>query len=179
MNMGTPAESRHVDHRAHPLLGVRKQPGRLALAVFRLPLPMYRRGWGRLLGRTFLLIVHAGRKTGKPHATVAMVLRYDPPTREAVVFSAWGQNTDWIRNIQARPALNIQIGRESYTPRQRLLSEDESLAVVVEFRRRHPWRLRLATWVMGWDDLRSDTVAREFISTRPFVAFRPADSARP
>ena len=29
-----------------PLLGVRKRPGRLALAVFRLPLPLYRAGWG-------------------------------------------------------------------------------------------------------------------------------------
>ncbi|HEU4541715.1 MAG TPA: nitroreductase family deazaflavin-dependent oxidoreductase [Jiangellaceae bacterium] len=169
--------SHQVGRGGNPLLGVRRRPGRLALAIFRLPLPMYRRGWGWLLGRTFLLIVHAGRKTGKPHSTVAMVLRYDPGTQESVVFSAWGQNTDWIRNIQAHPALKVQIGRESFTPQQRFLSQDESFAVVAQFRRQHPWRLRLATWVMGWEDLRSDTAARDFISTRPFVAFRPADSS--
>ena len=107
-----------------------------------------------------------------------MVLRYDPQTHEAVIFSAWGQDTDWIRNIRVRPALQVQIGRESFTPEQRFLSEDESFAVVAGFRRRHPWRLRLATWIMGWEDLRSDTAARGFVSTRPFVAFRPADSSR-
>jgi hypothetical protein len=99
-----------VDRRAKPLLGIRLQPGRLALAVFRLPLPLYRRGWGWLLGHTFLLLVHAGRKTGKLRSTVAMALRYDPETHEAVICSAWGQNTDWVRNIRVRPALQVQIG---------------------------------------------------------------------
>jgi len=42
-----------------PLLGVRGQPGRLALLVFRLPLPLplYRRGWGRL--RLLLVLLFA------------------------------------------------------------------------------------------------------------------------
>jgi deazaflavin-dependent oxidoreductase (nitroreductase family) len=166
--------------RAKPLLGVRRQPGRLALAVFRLPLPLYRRGWGRLLGgHTFLLVTHAGRKTGKPHATVAMVLTYDSETHEAVICSGWGENTDWVRNIRARPALQVQIGRESFTPEQRFLSEDESFPVVVEFRRRHPWRVRLISSILGWGDLRSDTAVRDFVHNRPFVSFRPAHPARP
>ena len=70
-----------------------------------------------------------------------MALTYDPETREAVVCSAWGPNTEWIRNLRAHPALQIQIGREWYVPEQRFLSEDESVAVAVEFRRRHPWRI--------------------------------------
>jgi deazaflavin-dependent oxidoreductase (nitroreductase family) len=52
------------------------------------------------LDDTFLLLVHAGRKTGKPDSTVAMVLSYDPRTHEAVICSAWGKDTDWIRNIR-------------------------------------------------------------------------------
>jgi deazaflavin-dependent oxidoreductase (nitroreductase family) len=160
---------------AKPLLGIRRQPGRLALAVFRLPLPLYRRGWGWLLGDTFLLLVHAGRKTGTLHSTVAMALTYDSEAHEAVICSVWGQKTDWIRNIRVHPAVQVQIGRESFTPEQRFLSEDESFAVAVEFRRRHPWRLRLLTWVLGWDDLRSDPAARDFIRSRPFVSLRPAD----
>ena len=178
MTLGSSAASHPADRAAKPLLGLRRKPGRLALAVFRLPLPLYRRGWGWLLGHTFLLLVHAGRKTGKPHSATAMVLRYDRQTHEAVIFSAWGQDTDWIRNIRVRPALQVQIGQESFTPQQRFLSEDESVAVVAGFRRRHPWRLRLATWIMGWEDLRSDAAAREFVSTRPFVSFRPADPSR-
>ena len=176
--MGGPAVSRPA-WRAKPFLGLRRQPGRLALAVFRIPLPLYRHGWGWLLGHTFLLLTHAGRKTGKLYPAVAMVLRYDQDSHEAVIFSAWGQDTDWIRNIRVRPALQVQIGRESFTPQQRFLTQDESLAVVAGFLRRHPRRARLATRIMGWEDLRSETAARDFVSARPFIAFRPTDPSRP
>ncbi len=180
MTMGSSVKAHPTDdHRARPLLGLRRQPGRLALAVFRLPLPLYRRGWGWLLGDTFLLLVHVGRKTGKRYSTVAMVLSYDPHTHEAVICSAWGKDTDWIRNIQAHPALQVQIGRESFTPDQRFLTQDESVAVVAGFQRRHPYRSRLLASVLGWGDLRSEADAREFASTRPFVSFWPLSSGHP
>ena len=142
----------------------------------RLPRPLYHRGWGWMLDHTFLLIAHQGRKSGKRRETVAMALKYDPVTREAVVCSAWGPNAEWIRNLRAHPALQIQIGRESFTPEQRFLSDDESFAVAVEFRRRHPWRLRLIAWILGWGDLRADTIMRDFVRRRPFVSFRPAQA---
>jgi deazaflavin-dependent oxidoreductase (nitroreductase family) len=148
------------------------------LAVFRLPLRLYRKGRGWLLGDTFLLLVHAGRKTGQPYSTVAMVLRYDPRSREAVICSAWGKDADWIRNIQAHPALRVQIGRESFTPDHRFLSPDESVAVLARFQRQHPYRSQLLASVLGWGDLRSDAAAREFVSTRPFVSFRPLSPGR-
>jgi len=160
-----------------PLLGLRRRPGRLALAAMRVPRPLYHRGWGWMLGHTFLLIAHQGRKSGKRRETVAMVLAQDPDTREVVVCSAWGPNTEWIRNLRAHPALEIEIGRESYVPEQRFLSEDESVAVAVEFRRRHPWRSRFLAAILGWGDLSSEAAAREFVRTRPFVMFRPARPA--
>ena len=159
---------------AKPLLGLRREPGRIALAFMRLPLRLYRRGFGWLLGDAFLLIAHVGRKTGRPRETVAMTLTYDPETREAVVCSAWGPNTDWIRNLRARPAVRIEVGRQSYAPEQRFLSEDESLAVGVEFRRRHPLRWRLLSAILGWGDLDSEAALRAFVRSRPFVSFRPA-----
>jgi deazaflavin-dependent oxidoreductase (nitroreductase family) len=177
MAVGSAISSQSAGRRAKPLLGLRRHPGRLALAVFRLPLLLYRRGGGWLLGDTFLFLVHAGRKTGKPYVTTAMVLRHDPETHEAVICSAWGQDADWIRNIRVRPALRVQLGRESFTPQQRFLSEDEGLAVATEFRHRHPGRIRLMSWILGWGDLRSDAAVRSFVRTRPFVSLRPADSS--
>ena len=126
-----------------------------------------------MLDHVFLLIAHEGRKTGKRHETVAMALSYDPETRQVVVCSAWGPNTDWMRNLRAHPALRIQIGRESYTPEQRVLSEDEAVAVGMEFRRRHPWRVRLFATVLGWGDLSDESAFREFVRARPFESFRP------
>jgi deazaflavin-dependent oxidoreductase (nitroreductase family) len=160
-----------------PLLGLRRRPGRLALAVFRLPLVLYRRGWGRLLGQTFMLLVHAGRKTGKPHLMTAMVMRYDSTSREVVIFSGWGPNSDWVRNLRARPALRVEVGRESYTPQHRFLSDDESVAVASDFLRSHPYRVLLASRILDWPDLHSEAALRDFVRTHPFVALRPADVA--
>jgi deazaflavin-dependent oxidoreductase (nitroreductase family) len=140
----------------------------------RTPRPLYRHGLGWLLGHTFLLITHKGRKSGKRRETVAMALAYDPDTREAVIFSAWGPNTQWMRNLRAHPALQIQIGRDTYLPEQHFLSEDEAVAVALEFRRRHPWRLRLFAVILSWGDLSTEPAMRDFVRSRPFVSFRPA-----
>jgi deazaflavin-dependent oxidoreductase (nitroreductase family) len=145
------------------------------LAAMRLPRPLYHHGLGRLLGHTFLLITHQGRKTGKRRETVAMALTHDPERQETVVCSAWGPNTEWIRNLRAHPALQVQIGRETYTPEQRFLSQDEAVAVALEFRHRHPGRLRLLATILGWGDLGTETAVRELVRNRPFVSFRPAE----
>jgi deazaflavin-dependent oxidoreductase (nitroreductase family) len=168
------AATHDTAHRRRPLLGLRRQPGRFVLAAMRLPRPLYHHGWGRLLGHTFLLITHQGRKTGKRRETVAMALTYDAETNEVVVFSAWGPNTEWMRNLRAHPALAIQIGRERYTPEQHFLSEDEAVAVGMQFRHRHPGRLRLFGTILGWGDLSSEAAMREFVRSRPFISFRPA-----
>src|ERR1051326_2551146 len=168
--MGSSAVSHHTNRQAVPFFGLRRGPCRRPRAVFRLPLRLYRQGRGWLLGDTFLLLVHAGRKTGKRYSTVAMVLRHDPRTREAVICSAWGQDADWIRNIRAHPALRVQIGRDSFTPGQRFLSAGESVAVMAGFRRRHPYRTRLLAAVLNLGDLRSDAAGRDFAGTRPFVS---------
>ena len=119
---------------ARPLLGLRREPGRIALWLMRLPRPLYHRGFGRLLGHTFVLITHVGRRTGL---------------------------------------------RRETGPAQRFLSEDEAVAAVLGFRRRHPWRLRLVATILGWGDLRSEAAVRELVRARPFVAFRPAKDPGP
>ena len=149
--------------------------GRLALALFRMPLQAYHHGKGWLLGHTFLVLTHLGRRSGRPYETVAMVLRYLPETQEAVICSAWGPDTDWMRNITAHPASRVEVGREAFIPEQRILSEDESLLVVTECLHQHPWRFRFLSFVLGWGNLRDESVARDVVHTRPFIAFRPVD----
>jgi hypothetical protein len=60
----------------------------------RMPRPLYHRGFDWVLGHTFFLIVHQGRKTGKRRETVAMTLAYNRETREAIVCSGWGPNAE-------------------------------------------------------------------------------------
>jgi len=162
-----------------PLLGLRRRPGRLARAVFRLPLKAYQHDAGPAVGRTFVAFTHVGRKTGQLHQTVAMVLRYDRVTGEAVVCAAWGPQTDWYRNLQVRPVVQVQLGGQTFTPQQRFLPDGEALDVAVEFRRQHPHRLRFFSTVLGWGDLRDDAAVRQFVRSHPFVAFRPAEEPVP
>jgi deazaflavin-dependent oxidoreductase (nitroreductase family) len=134
---------------------------------------LYRHGRGHLLGRTFLLLEHVGRRTGRRYAITAMVLSYDAATGEAVICSGWGPDADWVRNLKANPAIRVQIGRRAFAPQQRFLTDDEAIKVGEEFRRRHPWRMRFISTLLGWGDLRSDDALRDFVRVRPFVAFRP------
>ena len=156
-----------------PLLGLRRRPGRLALMFMRMPLRAYRHDAGWMLGHTFVEFTHVGRKTGQPHDAVAMVLRYDEATRETVICAGWAE-TDWYRNLRAGPAAKVQLGRDSFTPEHRFLTEGEAFDVAVQFRREHPHRMRLITRILGWGDLREDDAVREFVRAHPFIAFRPA-----
>ena len=160
-----------------PLLGLQRKPGRLALVMFRMPLQAYRHDAGWLLGHTFMAFTHIGRKTGQRYETVAMVLRYDPDSHEAIICAGWGPDTDWVRNLHAGPAAQVRLGRESFIPQHRFLSEEEAFAVVVQFRREHPRRVWLISTILGWGDLRDDTAVRGFIQTHPFLAFRPATTS--
>ena len=85
------------------------------------------------------MFVHAGRKTGTPHEATAMVLRFDETTKEAVICSHGDRTpTGYATSALARHYAS-QIGRESFVPEQRFLTEDEAFAVGIEFRREHPW----------------------------------------
>ena len=162
------------DRAQRPLLGLRRTPGRLALAVLRLPRHLYRHGWGWVVGRAFLLLVHVGRTTGQTHETIAMVLADDVSTGEVVICSAWGPDADWVHNLQAQPAEEVAIGRDRFVPAHRFLSDGEAAAVSRDFRRQHAWRLRLISRILGWGDLRDDDAVRDFVRHHPFVALRPA-----
>ena len=157
--------------RKRPLLGLRRQPGRLALTFMRLPLNAYRHDKGHLLGKTFIEFDHVGRKSGKTYQSVAMVLGYDKATGEAVIMRAW--DTDWYRNVTAHPATRVRLGRDSFTPEQRFLTEDEAFQVVQRFRSAHPHRVHLASRIIGWGDLDDDQKLRAFVHEHPFIAFRP------
>lgn len=106
-----------------------------------------------------------------------MVLTFDVASREAVICAAWGPETDWFRNLQAGPAVGVDIGRDHFVPAHRFLTVDEGVRVADAFRREHPHRLRLMQTILGWGDLSDDAVLRDFVAAHPMVAFRPSVEA--
>jgi deazaflavin-dependent oxidoreductase (nitroreductase family) len=172
--MAAPAAAPQPRRTGRPLLGLRRTPGRLALAVLRLPLNAYAHDAGWLLGRRYLRFTHVGRRSGRLYDTVVLVMHVDRVAREAVICAGWGPDTDWVKNLHAGPAVNVRIGRASFRPQHRFLSEDEAAEVAASFRHEHPYHMRLLEAVLGWGDLRDDEVVRQFAKTHPCVGFRPA-----
>jgi deazaflavin-dependent oxidoreductase (nitroreductase family) len=152
---------------------------RLARLLFRSPIWLYRLGVGRILGHQFLLLTHAGRRTGRIRETVLKVLHYDSLTRETIVASAWGEQTDWYRNIQARGALSVRTGSEWYVPRQRILPPDEAAAVFEEWTRRQRWFARLMLAQVGEPLDQTETGRAALVARFPFVAFSPTSDQPP
>ncbi len=91
-----------------------------------------------------------------------------------MICSAWGADADWVRNLRAHQALEVRIARDSFVPEHRFLTDDEAVAVAIDFRTCHPWRLRLLGTVLGWGNLHSDEALRRFVRAHPFVSLRPA-----
>jgi deazaflavin-dependent oxidoreductase (nitroreductase family) len=107
--------------------------------LFKVPLWLYRVDLGWLFGHRLARLTHRGRRSGRIRHTVVEVVRYEPRTREIVVAAAWGGQTDWYRNIQASPALEIRTGQTVYRPAQRFLTSDEMDREMRSYVRRHPW----------------------------------------
>lgn len=149
------------------------KPTGLLKLTFTLPRYLYRWHAGWLLGHLCLMITHVGRKTGRKRQTVLEVVHYDPSTRECIVISGYGAQSDWYRNILAQPAIEVQIGFQRYPPRQRLLSEEETLAVLEEYQRKHPLRLRELVRLVGYTFDGTPAGLRDLSQFLRGVAFRP------
>jgi deazaflavin-dependent oxidoreductase (nitroreductase family) len=97
-----------------------------------------------------MMITHVGRKTGLVRQTVVEAGNYDPKTQACIVVAAWGEQTDWYRNIQAHPALEIQVGSRRYVPQQHFLSTEELLTLLQDYEHRHPRGLRILFRHLGY-----------------------------
>lgn len=152
-------------------------PGPVLRRLFRAPVRLYRWRLGWLLGRRFLLLTHTGRRSGLTRRTVLEVVRYDPETSEAVVVAGWGPGSDWYRNIQARPPLEVVIGRRRFRPCHRLLDEDEAQRVIAAYEHRNRFIRPLVragfSRLLGWRYDGSEASRRRLVRQLPLVSFRP------
>jgi deazaflavin-dependent oxidoreductase (nitroreductase family) len=125
-----------------------RAPGYL-IPILKLPVILYRLGMGCLLGHRFMYLKHLGRRSGKVRGTVLAVLRFDPSTSEIMAVSAWSAS-DWHKNIQAAPALQVETGFTCYVPLSRSLTSDEIAALFEEYRRKRPIFSRIVCRIPGW-----------------------------
>jgi deazaflavin-dependent oxidoreductase (nitroreductase family) len=149
-------------------------PPALMVPFMKMPLIIYRLGLGWIFGKRFMLLTHVGRRSGKAYRSVLAVLRFDEQTREIFVVSPW-ESSNWYRNIQASPALEVETGRVRYTPSQRSLSAQEIAVLLIEFCQQHPIFSRMVARIPGWKINSSYEEFLELAITLRGVAFMPAE----
>ena len=85
-----------------------ERPTGLTRSLYRLPIRLYRLGWGQVLGWLPMLVMTTkGRRSGLARHVMVEYRRHGS---KYYVFSAWGERTDWYRNLLEYPRVTIQHG---------------------------------------------------------------------
>ena len=132
------------------------------------PIPLYRSGWGWLLGRRFVMIEHMGRKSHQPRYAVVEVV--DRGHNVLRVASGFGVRAQWYRNLAANGVAFLSTGAAVRVPAHvRLLDDAESRAVLDTYAKRHP---------LAWKILGPAMTERSGGAVVPIVEFTPPRAAQ-
>lgn len=152
-----------------------RRPRGLLRVLLRAPIVVYRANLGWVFGRRLLYLAHQGRTTGKIRETVLEVVGYDSTPPEVFVISAWGERSDWYRNITARSALEVRLGAQRWPhPDHRILGESETVQLLSAYRDRYPHAWRRIAPILGFPHDPASPEARPHLRRIRAVAFRPA-----
>lgn len=143
--------------------------------LLRLPRHLYRANLGWLLGQRFLQLTTRGRTTGAPRAVVLEVLGLEAEGGGFFIASAWGAGAQWLRNLEASPRAEVQVGRQRFSAEVERLSEEAGEVQVRRYAVHHPlaYRLFIGPLLLGH---RPDGDVEEFAElgrTIPILVVRP------
>ena len=126
-----------------------KHPRGISRLLFRLPIALFRSGFGWLFGNRLLLLNHIGRRSGKQRQAVLEVAHHDKKTNTFIVNVGYGKGSDWYQNIKKKPNVSIMVGRKIINVHADDLSPKEGGEIMVGFFRKHPVEARMAI-LMGY-----------------------------
>lgn len=97
---------------------------------------LYAVGLGPLVGRLILLLTTTGRKSGLPRT---VPLQYEIVDGDYYLGSARGVHSDWFRNIQADPRVEVRVKSRHFHGTAQTITDPDRIADFLELRlRRHP-----------------------------------------
>jgi deazaflavin-dependent oxidoreductase (nitroreductase family) len=102
---------------------------------------LYAIGLGPLIGRIILLLTTTGRKSGLNRVTP---LQYEKIGEDYYVGAARGLKSDWVRNIQSCPQVEVRVGAKRFHGVAEVVTDPARFADFVEVRlQRHPFMIGL------------------------------------
>jgi deazaflavin-dependent oxidoreductase (nitroreductase family) len=159
------------------MAGFQKAP-RFLLRLLHLPPRLaYAIGLGPWLGRFVLLLTTTGRKSGRRRVTP---LQYEEFDGVFYLGAALGGKSDWVRNIQANPQVEIRVKRRRFGGQARTIQDIGQIADFLELRlQRHP---KMIGAIMRKDGIpypprRSDL--EQYATQLTLVVVQPVDQMMP
>jgi deazaflavin-dependent oxidoreductase (nitroreductase family) len=140
--------------------------------IFKLPIVLYDLGLSSGMSDQVLLLTTTGRKTGKPRRT-PLGYTYDPELDANVVVAGWEGNTDWYRNLEANPQVEVQIGRTRFASTAQMLSRSERMRLLQRYVELNPFAVGMLEHLTGvrydgsWESM------EQLVVHLPAVAFAP------
>lgn len=116
--------------------------------LVRMPIGLYRAGFGFLLGRRLLMLEHTGRKTGARRRAVLEVLAHPAPG-EYVIIAGFAGKAQWYRNVLASPRVRVSTGfKRNVAALAEPMPQAEAAATLHDFSERHPaeWKKMLGVF---------------------------------
>jgi deazaflavin-dependent oxidoreductase (nitroreductase family) len=148
--------------------------------LFRGPVYLYRWRLGWLFGKRLMLLTHTGRRSGRRWQTVLEVVDYRKEGPEVVVVNGFGRDSDWVRNIEARPGEEVTVGGRHFVASHRFLGEEEAMKVIEGYERRNRWMAPIVrrgfSWLLGWEYRGDEADRRRLVHQLALIAFRPLGS---
>jgi deazaflavin-dependent oxidoreductase (nitroreductase family) len=141
------------------------------------PILAYKIGLGPLIGRVVLLLTTTGCKTGLSRVTPLQYERIDGVLHIGAVF---GMKTDWVRNIQANPEVEVRIKGETFSGRAEISTDPEDLADFIQYRiYKHPRMIGLIMKLDGFKSKPSRTELIEYSQNMALVRITPDSKKDP
>jgi deazaflavin-dependent oxidoreductase (nitroreductase family) len=135
-------------------------------------------GLGGLMGSRFLLLKHHGRRTGLIREAVIEIIQRDEKRDQTYVAAAWGERSDWYRNLQEDPQVEICIGTTWKQVEARTVPVVEAHTILGQYAQRHPTAARSLARLMGFRVERVEGFA-ELATHLSLVVFEPLRTADP
>src|SRR5579872_4521593 len=150
-----------------------RPPQGLGRKMYRLPIWLFHAHQGWLLGGHFLLLTHTGRKSGLPRQTVLEVIQHDKASDTYYVFAGFGEQSDWLKNVEKTPEVVINVGSRRFHALATRLSSEEAELKILDYARRYPVAIRVLPRMMGYKVDGTEADFRALAHMGIVVAFRP------
>ncbi len=141
--------------------------------LWRMPIWLYRLGFGWLLGEKALLLTHIGRKSGQSRRAVLEIIHAYPSENRYLVVSGFGIGSQWYQNIKEEPRVTIQVGSKKINAIAEQLEKKLAGDAMLAYAEKFPGNLKTLSRFLGYEIDHTPAGYRAFGEQIPVIQFSP------